>query len=125
MNTATLPAAQEQPMQIPWHNVLLEGYLALPTNAQGVVLFAHGSGSSRHSPRNRYVASVLRESGLATLLLDLLSEREEQIDSRTAQLRFDIELLARRLIGATVWLEQNADTRRMRIGYFGASTGAG
>ncbi len=89
------------------------------------MLFAHGSGSGRHSPRNRYVARVLREANLATLLIDLLTEDEEEVDLRTTRLRFDIGLLARRLLGATDWLVQNPDTEQLRIGYFGASTGAG
>jgi putative phosphoribosyl transferase len=88
------------------------------------VLFAHGSGSSRHSPRNRYVARLLNEARLVTLLIDLLTVKEELIDMRTAQLRFDIELLAERLIDATDWLAQFPDTRQLRIGHFGASTGA-
>ena len=88
------------------------------------MLFAHGSGSSRHSPRNRYVARVLNEAKLATLLVDLLTPDEEAVDLRTAHLRFDIGLLAGRLVGATDWLTQYPDTRALRIGYFGASTGA-
>ena len=102
----------------------LEGNLSLPEGARGVVLFAHGSGSSRHSPRNRYVARLLNEAKLATLLIDLLTADEEAIDLRTAHLRFDIGLLAERLVGATDWLTQHPDTRDLRIGYFGASTGA-
>ncbi len=105
-------------------SVSLEGNLSMPQGAEGIVLFAHGSGSSRHSPRNRYVAQVLREAGLATLLIDLLTVEEEAIDMRTRHLRFDIELLATRLVGATDWLLQNSNTRNLRIGYFGASTGA-
>jgi len=105
-------------------NVYLEGDLRLPESPRGVVLFAHGSGSSRHSPRNRYVARVLNEAKLATLLIDLLTLHEEVIDARTAQSRFDIELLAERLVGATDWLTQFPDTKHLRIGYFGASTGA-
>jgi pimeloyl-ACP methyl ester carboxylesterase len=104
--------------------VALEGNLNLPDEARAVVLFAHGSGSSRHSSRNRFVASTLNEVKLATLLIDLLTAEEEAIDRRTAHLRFDIGLLAERLVGATDWLKQYADTRRLPIGYFGASTGA-
>jgi dienelactone hydrolase len=89
------------------------------------VLFAHGSGSSRHSSRNRHVARVLNDANLATLLFDLLTPEEEEVDAYTAHLRFDIGLLAERLIGATDWLVQYPDTRHLRIGYFGASTGAG
>jgi dienelactone hydrolase len=105
--------------------VTLEGNLSLPDGARGVVLFAHGSGSSRHSHRNRHVARLLNEAKLATLLIDLLTSEEEAIDLWTARLRFDIGLLAKRLVGATDWLTQHADTRDLRVGYFGASTGAG
>lgn len=103
----------------------LSGDLVLPARATGVVLFAHGSGSSRHSPRNRYVASVLHESGLGTLLLDLLTEAEEHVDLRRAHLRFDIGLLAGRVGDATQWLKNEPQTRSLPFGYFGASTGAG
>ena len=103
----------------------LEGNLFVPPEARGVVLFAHGSGSSRHSPRNRYVAEVLQQSGLATLLIDLLTADEEEADVRTAHLRFDIELLARRLVGATDWLANHPATQTLPVGYFGASTGGG
>ncbi|QHG20362.1 dienelactone hydrolase family protein [Nostoc sp. ATCC 53789] len=105
--------------------VNLEGNLVIPEGATGIVLFAHGSGSSRHSPRNRYVAGVLQQAGLATLLIDLLTLEEEEIDLRTRHLRFDIGLLASRLVGATDWLVHNLDTRHLKVGYFGASTGAG
>jgi putative phosphoribosyl transferase len=102
----------------------LEGNLSLPEGARGVVLFAHGSGSSRHSPRNRHVARLLNEAKLATLLIDLLTSDEEAIDQWTAHLRFDIGLLAERLVRVTDWLTQRPDTRDLRVGYFGASTGA-
>jgi dienelactone hydrolase len=102
----------------------LEGNLWAPESATGVVLFAHGSGSSRHSPRNRYVAEVLRQGGLATLLMDLLTAAEEREDARTARLRFDIALLAQRLASAIDWLVGNPATSHFRIGLFGASTGA-
>ena len=102
----------------------LSGDLVIPATAAGVVVFAHGSGSSRHSSRNRYVARVLQQGGLATLLMDLLTAEEEQSDRRTAHLRFDIPLLAARLVHATDWLARNSDTVKLRIGYFGASTGA-
>lgn len=101
----------------------LEGDLDLPTGASGVVLFAHGSGSSRHSPRNQYVAEVIRAAGVGTLLFDLLTHAEEQEDAITGALRFDIHLLAQRLIGATRWLELQPATRGLKVGYFGASTG--
>lgn len=103
----------------------LSGDLTIPPDAKGIVLFAHGSGSSRLSPRNRYVAHVLQRAGLATLLVDLLTPDEERQDRITAHLRFDIGLLAERLLGATSWLQSEPATRDLRIGYFGASTGAG
>jgi putative phosphoribosyl transferase len=115
----------ERPVRVPAGAVELEGNLGVPEGARGVVLFAHGSGSGRHSPRNRYVARVLREAGLATLLIDLLTPEEEEVDLRTRHLRFDIGLLAERLTGATDWLTENPHTQNLRIGYFGASTGAG
>jgi len=102
----------------------LEGDLVIPDKATAIIAFAHGSGSSRHSPRNQYVARVLQQGGLATLLFDLLTAEEERIDIQTAELRFDIALLARRLSEATTWLKKDKDTRDLRVGYFGASTGA-
>ncbi len=99
--------------------------MGLPSNPLGVVLFAHGSGSSRHSSRNRYVANVLQLKGIATLLFDLLTREEESVDQRTAELRFDIGLLAKRLSGATRWIPGNPDIQDLKVGYFGASTGAG
>jgi putative phosphoribosyl transferase len=105
--------------------VELAGNLSVPEEAGGVVLFAHGSGSGRHSPRNRHVARTLEEAGLATLLIDLLTPDEEETDRESGHLRFDVGLLARRLAGATHWLRQNPDTRDLPVGYFGASTGAG
>jgi len=97
----------------------------VPDNPTGVILFAHGSGSSRFSSRNRFVAGVLRRAGLATLLLDLLTADEEAIDNRTRKLRFDIDLLAQRLVEATKWLGNDPETAELRVGYFGASTGGG
>ena len=97
----------------------------MPERAEGIVVFAHGSGSGRHSPRNQYVAGILQQGMLATLLLDLLTDAEEQVDLESGHLRFDIGLLARRLLEATDWLQQEATTRDMSVGYFGASTGAG
>jgi putative phosphoribosyl transferase len=111
-------------VDVPAGQVTLEGNLNLPQGASAVVLFAHGSGSGRHSPRNRHVANVLNEARLATLLIDLLTREEEEIDLLTTELRFDIGLLAQRLVAATEWLIRYADTRRLPIGYFGASTGA-
>src|SRR3954467_14719191 len=104
----------EQVVKGPAGQAQLEGNLAAPAGARGVVLFAHGSGSSRHSPRNRYVAGVLQTGGLATLLVDLLTPEEEAIDVRTAQLRFDIGLLAERLVDASGWLAGQPATRELR-----------
>ena len=115
----------ERTVRVPTAGVLLDGDLALPAaQPRGVVLFAHGSGSSRRSPRNRRVASVLQESGWATLLMDLLTPQEEQIDLRTRELRFDIPRLAERLTGAADWLGQQNDTAQLSLALFGASTGA-
>jgi putative phosphoribosyl transferase len=114
----------EETVRVTTGSVVLEGDLGMPEDATGVVLFAHGSGSSRLSPRNRYVADVLRERGLATLLLDLLTRAEELAESQTGHLRFDIEMLAERLGGATDWLATHPAAARLPIGYFGASTGA-
>jgi dienelactone hydrolase len=124
MNNSVAQAVEQRPVQVPAGTVTLDGNLTLPEYAQAIVLFAHGSGSSRHSPRNRYVARVLNEAKLATLLIDLLTLHEEVIDTRTAHLRFDIDLLAERLVDATDWLTQFPDTKHLPIGYFGASTGA-
>ena len=124
MNNSAAPTIEERLVRVPAGSVTLEGNLTLPEQSRGVVLFAHGSGSSRHSPRNRYVARLLNEAKLATLLIDLLTLHEEVIDARTAQLRFNIDLLAERLVDATDWLIQFPDTKHLRIGYFGASTGA-
>jgi len=104
--------------------IRVPGDLAVPEGATGVVVFAHGSGSSRHSPRNRAVARALHERGLATLLIDLLTEEEEAVDAESARLRFDIGLLAERLEGATDWLTLQHAMRNLPVGYFGASTGA-
>jgi len=102
----------------------LEGTLALPEGAQGLAIFAHGSGSSRHSPRNRFVAEVLQSHRIGTLLFDLLTSKEESIDQFTAELRFNIPFLAKRLLGATEWVIKSPETEHLKIGYFGASTGA-
>jgi putative phosphoribosyl transferase len=115
----------EQEVRLPVGGVTLVGDLARPAAARGVVLFAHGSGSSRHSPRNRAVARALRPSGLATLLVDLLTRGEEAEDAATGHLRFDIALLARRLMAVTDWLHEEPFTARLPVGYFGASTGGG
>lgn len=102
---------------------MLDGELTVPTASPGVVLFAHGSGSSRHSPRNRYVARVIQSSGLGTLLFDLLTREEEEEDADSGRFRFDIQLLAQRLVLATQWISQRPETQYLGIGYFGASTG--
>ncbi|MER8419758.1 dienelactone hydrolase family protein [Mesorhizobium sp. M1329] len=115
----------EHVVHLPAGPVTLEGNLSLPPDARGLVLFAHGRGSSRHSPRNRYVAGRLNEANLATCLVDLLTAEEERIDQVTAELRFNIGLLADRLVGVTDWLGASPDTSGLRLGYFGASTGAG
>ena len=112
-------------VQVPVNHVQLDGDLIIPERAHGLVIFAHGSGSSRHSSRNRYVATELRQAGLATMLMDLLTRREEQIDARTAQLRFDIGLLADRLVAAAEYLALDPRTMNFPIGLFGASTGGG
>lgn len=112
-------------VRIPASGVELEGTLMLPPEPVGVVLFAHGSGSSRFSTRNRFVADALQQAGLGTLLMDLLTRDEEAVDEHTRHLRFDIGLLATRLVEATDWLAHHPDTQRLPIGYFGASTGGG
>jgi putative phosphoribosyl transferase len=115
---------EERPVRVAAGTVTLEGDLRLPEGARGIVLFAHGSGSGRHSPRNRHAARLLNAGKLATLLIDLLTAAEEAIDQRTAHLRFDIGLLAERLVGATDWVAGQEAIHALRIGYFGASTGA-
>ncbi len=111
-------------IRVPVGDVSLEGDLVIPDTAKGIVLFAHGSGSGRQSPRNRMVADTLNERGFGTLLVDLLTPDEEEVDRVTGELRFDIDLLARRLIGAMDWLRDEPTTSDLRIGLFGASTGA-
>lgn len=118
-------ARGEQVVRVAAGGVELEGNLVVPADARGVVLFAHGSGSSRHSSRNRFVARELQAAGLGTLLIDLLTAQEEAVDVRTAHLRFDIGMLADRLVGATDWLGDREETRHLPLGYFGASTGGG
>src|SRR5437660_854770 len=122
----------ERAVNIPIGKITLHGDLSVPPEPRGLVLFAHGSGSSRRSPRNRFVAAALQEAGMATLLFDLLTEAEERVDERTSELRFDIGLLASRLGSATDWIRGfgefdwsgGLNPERIRIGYFGASTGA-
>src|SRR5687768_16825735 len=116
---------KDRPVRLQADEVTLDGDLTLPAGARGVVLFAHGSGSSRHSPRNRYVAGVLRDAGLGTLLIDLLTRDEERAEAQTGHLRFDIPLLARRLGAAIEWLAWDEETRGLPVGLFGASTGGG
>jgi len=112
-------------VRIPAGRATLDGNLSIPENATALVLFVHGSGSSRHSPRNQFVARTLNNAGLGTLLFDLLTPEEEAIDARTAELRFNIKLLAERLVHATNWAKQQQQTRDLRVGYFGSSTGGG
>ena len=121
MNTSANASA----VRVPIDGRSLPGDLTLPAGATGLVLFAHGSGSSRRSPRNQFVARMLEQSRLATLLIDLLTPEEEAVDERTAHLRFDIELLANRLVAIVDWLRRHPQTGTCRIGLFGASTGGG
>lgn len=116
--------SRERAVEVTAGRAALNGNLVLPAGARGMVLFAHGSGSSRLSPRNRAVAHTLNEAGIGTLLMDLLTEEEAALDASTAYLRFDIRLLAERLAGATDWLRAAPETHGQKIGYFGASTGA-
>ena len=116
---------QSLAVNIPVGEVLLKADLTIPHSATSVVVFAHGSGSSRHSNRNRFVAAELQAAGHATLLMDLLTESEESVDDVSGRLRFDIPLLARRLTAATDWITMEPATRTLPVGYFGASTGAG
>jgi len=113
-----------RPVQIPLDGGALEGDLAVPPGPRGLVVFAHGSGSSRFSPRNRFVAERLQQAGFATLLLDLLTQQEEQEDQRTGRLRFDIPLLTERVLRAVDWVAAHPELRDLRVGLFGASTGA-
>jgi dienelactone hydrolase len=111
------------PVRIELDGVTLEGELTIPATAGGIVLFAHGSGSSRHSPRNQFVARAIQDAGMGTLLFDLLTRAEETADEEDGHLRFNIELLATRLIAATRWLANRADVQHLGVGYFGSSTG--
>jgi dipeptidyl aminopeptidase/acylaminoacyl peptidase len=124
MFRSTIVRNEENTVKVPVGNVTLEGNLNIPANATGIVLFAHGSGSGRHSPRNQFVAAALNKIGLGTLLLDLLTADEEEEDRYTAHLRFNIGLLADRLIGAADWALEEPAARHLRLGFFGASTGA-
>src|SRR6185369_12995431 len=120
----TMKVSDERVVAVRVGDATLEGALAVPVDERGIVLFAHGSGSSRHSPRNVYVAEELQAGGLGTLLLDLLTSSEEAVDLATRELRFDIGLLAERLVGAIEWLAEQETTRDLPLGLFGASTGA-
>lgn len=115
----------ERDVGIPLGQERLGGTLVIPPGAAAIVVFAHGSGSSRHSSRNRYVAHELQQQGLGTLLMDLLTRDEEAADRHTGHLRFDIPLLAERLVAATSWLQEEESSRGLPVGYFGASTGGG
>jgi putative phosphoribosyl transferase len=123
--TGPTPNVQERAVQIPAGRAMLDGDLAISDNPTGIVLFAHGSGSSRFSPRNRHVAGILQVAGLATLLMDLLTPQEERVDALSGHLRFDIGLLADRLLHATDWVRGQHEMQDVAIGYFGASTGGG
>jgi len=118
------PLSQAQTLRVPVDGTILNADLAIPVEAHGIVLFAHGSGSSRHSPRNQFVARVLQQSDFGTLLMDLLTEKEEAVDNQTRELRFDIKLLARRLTATVDWLSVQPSFKQLPIGVFGASTGA-
>jgi putative phosphoribosyl transferase len=115
---------KEKKIEIPVQDAILEGDLILPEEAKNLIIFVHGSGSSRFSPRNQFVAQILNQAGFATLLFDLLTHKEEEIDEMTGDYRFNIELLAERLIKVTDWITSNSETKKLSIGYFGASTGA-
>lgn len=114
----------EREVRIRAEDATLTGNLTVPSGATGIVLFAHGSGSSRHSPRNRFVAEVLQKAGIGTLLFDLLTRAEEEVDLHTREHRFDIALLAERLAHASLWIDGEDELRDLRVGYFGASTGS-
>lgn len=123
MNTSTMSFGVQKPIEIPMGDITLDGLLCIPEKSCGIVLFAHGSGSSRFSQRNQFVAHILQEARIATLLFDLLTPEEEEEDEITRALRFNIEFLTSRLINATEWIKQESATHNLPIGYFGASTG--
>jgi pimeloyl-ACP methyl ester carboxylesterase len=118
------PLAQAQPLRVPTTGALLNADLVIPVDARGIVLFAHGSGSSRHSHRNQFVARALQESSFGTLLMNLLTTEEEHLDNQTRELRFDIELLTNRLTDIVKWAAEHPSLKQLPIGLFGASTGA-
>ena len=118
------PLSQALTLRVPVDGTTLNADLAIPVEAHGIVLFAHGSGSSRHSPRNQFVARVLQQSDFGTILMDLLTEKEEAVDNQTREMRFDIKLLARRLTATVDWLTTQPSFKNLPVGIFGASTGA-
>lgn len=120
----TKDATRENVVVIPAGKATINGNLTIPQKTKGIVLFAHGSGSGRFSPRNTKVAREINSAGMGTLLIDLLTAEEEAIDMYSAEFRFNIELLAERLVFATEWLKKNSETKNLNVGYFGASTGA-
>ena len=122
--SSTISEIARTAAKVPLGEIKLAADIAVPAHAVGMVVFAHGSGSGRHSPRNRHVAAVLNQGEVATVLIDLLTEQEESIDVQTAELRFDIGLLARRLVAITDWISQQPRLSELGLGYFGASTGA-
>lgn len=113
-----------KPVHVSVDSTTIEGNLSVPEGAEGIVLFAHGAGSSRQSPRNNFVADELRTGGLATLLIDLLTPEEKEIDRRTRRIRFDIDRLGERVVGTTEWLLEQPETEDLNVGIFGSSTGA-
>ena len=124
MTQKKMSSMHDVAIEIPKEKIKLDGILAIPEKAKVIVVFAHGSGSSRHSKRNQFVANILLEQGIGILLMDLLTQQEEQVDLTTAEHRFNIPLLAKRLVFATEWLKANPETSHLKIGYFGSSTGA-
>ena len=118
------PAVEHAAVRVPLGRLELAADVALPVHSNGLVVFAHGSGSSRRSPRNRHVANVLNQGSIGTVLIDLLTEQEEAVDLRTAELRFDIPLLGQRLVAITDWILRQPQLSKLGLGYFGASTGA-
>ena len=124
MNQRSNQSEEGKLVHISMDSATIEGNLSIPEGAEGIVLFAHGAGSSRHSSRNNFVADELRAGGLATLLIDLLTSDEKDIDRRTRQIRFDIDRLAERVVGTTDWLLEQPETEALNIGVFGSSTGA-
>jgi dienelactone hydrolase len=124
VKNSSIPNRKEEAVHIPVDSTMIEGDLVIVEGSEGIVLFAHGSGSSRHSPRNRFVAQRLQEGNLSTLLADLLTREEENIDMKTGRLRFDIDLLAGRVVGALDWLKRQDQTKELKVGCFGSSTGA-